>query len=190
MMNYESGIRNYGKSSWSQTGVRHPSDPVSAEEIVNKWPKEEIEKILREFGEERFAKRIAEKIAEKRKQRPIKTTFQLTEIIKQTIPKKFQKTKIHPATKTFQALRIAVNAELENLKKVMPQTLEILEQGGRLTIISFHSLEDRIVKKFFKEQNKKGLVKIITKKPIVAKEEETIKNPRSRSAKLRTAVRV
>ncbi len=154
---------------------------LTAEEIVNNYSQEEIEKILKEYGEERLSKRIAKRIV---KERPIKTTFQLVEIIKKVTPRR---TKIHPATRTFQALRIAVNDELNNLRKVLPQAIEILAPEGRIVVISFHSLEDRIVKRFFKGEKN---IKIITKKPITANEEEIKINPRSRSAKLRAVVKI
>lgn len=156
-----------------------------AAEIVNLWPEKEIEKILREYGQEKFAKRIAREIGKARRVKPIKTTFQLVEIIKKAVPTFYERGRIHPATRTFQALRIAVNDELNNLKKALPQALEILAKGGKLVVISFHSLEDRIVKNFFKNQAKEGLVKILTKKPIRPSREEIQINPRSRSAKLR-----
>jgi 16S rRNA (cytosine1402-N4)-methyltransferase len=163
---------------------------LTAERIVNEWPEKEIERILREFGEERFAKRIAREIAKARKTKPIKTTFQLVEVIKRAVPSFYQHKRIHFATKTFQALRIAVNNELENLRIALPQAIEVLEKGGRLVVISFHSLEDRIVKNFLKEKERKGKIKILTKKPIQPSKEEIIKNPRSRSAKLRAALKI
>jgi len=153
-----------------QTEIPNPksqipnSNGLTAERIINTYPREEIEKILREYGEERFSRRIAKKIAEERKIKSIKNTFQLVEIIKKIVP--FKKSKIHPATRTFQALRIAVNDELNNLRKVLPQAIEVLAPGGKIVIISFHSLEDRIVKKFFKEEFKKGSLEILTKKPV------------------------
>ncbi|MDI6603256.1 MAG: 16S rRNA (cytosine(1402)-N(4))-methyltransferase RsmH [Patescibacteria group bacterium] len=152
---------------------------LCAEKIVNYWSKFDIEKILREYGQERKAKRVAEKIIEERKIKPIKTTVQLREIINKarTTPRR-----------TFQALRIAVNDELENLKKVLPQALEILEPGGRLVIISFHSLEDRIVKNFLK--GNQNLLQILTKKPIGPTQTEIKINPRSRSAKLRATIKL
>jgi len=162
---------------------------LTAEEIINKWPKEEIEKILEEYGEERFTKRIAEKIIQKREIKPIKSTFQLADIIKEAVPQKYQHQKIHFATRTFQALRIAVNDELNNLKKTLPQIIEILPEGGRIVIISFHSLEDRIIKNFLKGQSKKE-IKILTEKPIIATKEEIKINKRSRSAKLRAAIKI
>jgi 16S rRNA (cytosine1402-N4)-methyltransferase len=163
---------------------------LTAEKIVNEWSEKEIERILREYGEEKFAKRISREIATARKVRPIKTTSQLVEVIKKAVPTFYQRKKIHFATKTFQALRIAVNNELENLKIALPQAIEVLEKGGRLVVISFHSLEDRIVKNFLKEKEKEGKIKILTKKPIQLSKEEIIKNPRSRSAKLRCALKI
>ena len=159
---------------------------LTAEEIINNYSQEKIEKILKEYGEERFAKRIAKRIIQTRP-RKIKSTFQLIEIIKKAVPGK--RTKIHPATRTFQALRIAVNDELNNLRKVLPQTIEVLAPGGKIVIISFHSLEDRIVKNFFREEAKKGPLRILTKKPVRPSKEEIKINPRSRSAKLRAAMK-
>jgi len=159
---------------------------LTAEEIVNKWKAKDIEKVLEEYGEERFAKRIAKNIVEIRKFKPIETTFQLLDVIKKAVPGWYQHRKIHFATRTLQALRIAVNDELENLKEVLPQALEILMPGGCLVIISFHSLEDRIVKNFFANQK----FKILTKKPITPSEEEIKINPRSRSAKLRAILKI
>lgn len=163
---------------------------LTAEEILNKWLEKEIERILREYGEERFAKKISRKIIEERKHKLIETTSQLVEVIEKAVPGWYQRTKRHFATKTFQALRIAVNDELSNLERALPQTLEILEKGGRIVVISFHSLEDRIVKNFFKKEAKEDALKIITKKPIRPSKEEIKINPRSRSAKLRAAVKL
>ena len=163
---------------------------VSAEEIVNGCSEEEIARILKEFGEERFARRIAKTIVEKRRVKPIKTTFQLVDVIRSAVPLWYQKRRIHFATKTFQALRIAVNGELENLKETLPQAVDILKTGGKIVVISFHSLEDRIVKNFFRENSKNGKLKILTKKPVVPTIEEVRVNPRARSAKLRVAVKI
>jgi len=165
-------------------------NPLTAQEILNRWPEKEIERILGEYGEERFARRIAREIIGARKKNPIRRTGQLVEIIKRAIPKKYQRQKIHPATRTFQALRIAVNDELANLEKALPQALEVLGKEGRIVIISYHSLEDRIVKNFFKENAKKGLWQILTKKPIIPTAEELQKNPRARSAKLRAIIKI
>jgi len=163
---------------------------LTAERILNEWKTEDIEKIIKEYGEEKFAKKIAERITEERKKGRIKSTFQLAGIIKEAIPKKMQNGKIHCATRTFQALRIAVNHELENLEKVLPQVISILPQGGKIVVISFHSLEDRIVKNFFNQKAKQKIIKILTKKPITAGSDEIRKNPRSRSAKMRVAVKL
>ena len=161
---------------------------LTAEEIINKWTEKEIEKILKKYSQEKFAKRISKKIIEQRKLKSIKTTFDLIEIIKQSVPSWYQHKRIHFATKTFQALRIAVNDELNNLKEALPQALDVLEKGGRLVAISFHSSEDRIVKNFLKENSKS--LRILTKKPIRSSKSEIINNPRSRSAKLRAGVKI
>lgn len=163
---------------------------LTAEEIINQWPKEELIKIFQEYGEERYARRIAHRVCQTRQIQPIKTTNQLVEIIQQAVPNRYQHRRIHFATLTFQALRIAVNDELNNLKKALPQALEILEKNGKLAIISFHSLEDRIVKIFFRETAKEGNLKILTKKPIRPGQEEVNLNPRSRSARLRVALKL
>jgi len=163
---------------------------LTAEKIVNEWPEEKIEDIIENYGEEKFAKKIAKNIVEHRKQGRIKTTFQLIEIIKDATPSAYWRGKIHYATRTFQALRIAVNDELENVKKVLPQAISILAPEGRLVVISFHSLEDRIVKNFLAEEARSGKIKILTKKPITASGDELSKNPRARSAKLRAAIKL
>lgn len=162
--------------------MRYGYSDITAEEIVNSYPEKEIERILREYGEERYSRKIAKEIIEAR---PIKTTLQLVDAIRKAVPRRFSR--VHFATRTFQALRIAVNDELGNLEKVLPQAVEILEKGGRLVVISFHSLEDRIVKHYFKSLQ--GF-KILTKKPIIAKDQEAELNPRSRSAKLRAVEKI
>jgi len=162
------------------------SKQSNAKEIVNKWSEKRIRQILKEYGEERFNKEIAKEIIEARKRNLIATTFQLVKIIEKAVPAWYGRQKIHAATKTFQALRIAVNDELGSLQRVLPQALEVLDVGAKLVIISFHSLEDRIVKNFFK-QNK---IKILTKKPIRPSRQELAKNPNSRSARLRAGIRL
>jgi len=166
-----------------------PKNYLTAEKIVNRYKKREIERILREYGGERFAKRIAKKICERRKIEPIKTTFQLKEIIKRALPRKYKWGRIHYATRTFQALRIVVNNELENLRKALPQAFEVLEPKGKLVVISFHSGEDKIVKEFLKEKAKEGNLQILTKKPVRPTPQEIKVNPRSRSARLRVGVK-
>ena len=164
--------------------MRYSSDGITAWQIVNKSKEQELVSIFKEYGEERFSKIIARRIIERREKETIDTSLQLAEIIEESIPGKFKKGKIHPATRVFQALRIEVNQELENLKEVLPQAVEVLSPKGRIVVISFHSLEDRIVKHFFK--NRQDL-EILTKKPVLAGEEEINNNMRSRSAKLRAA---
>lgn len=163
---------------------------LTAEEIVNEWKEDEIEKILKEYGEERFARKIAKRIVEKRKEGRITSTLQLVEIVKEATPGWYRHGGTHFATRIFQALRIAVNDELNNFRNALPQALEILDKGGRLVAISFHSLEDRIIKEFLKEKEKSGEMKIITRKPIVPGKEEIESNPRSRSSKLRAGIKI
>jgi len=158
---------------------------ITAEEIVNNWDEENIVAILEGYGEERFAKRIARAIVVERKNKLIKTTFDLVGVVKLATPKFYHRMKIHPATKTFQALRITVNDEIESLKEGIAKGFERLSPKGRIAIISFHSLEDRVVKNYFREKSKAGEAVLITKKPIMPTREEILENPRSRSAKLR-----
>ena len=185
--------------------MRFGEEGITAEEVINNFKEKELEDIFRTYGEERFSGRIARIICEVRKEKPIRTTFELVEAIRKVIPGKFQHGRIHFATKVFQALRIFVNQELDNLKIVLPQAIDLLLPGGRLAVISFHSLEDRIVKEFFKRESRdcicpkempicqcdhKAKLKILNKKPIIPKEGEAKINPRSRSAKLRVAVKL
>jgi len=163
---------------------------ITAYEIINKRPESDLKEFFQRYGEERFAQRIARRIVEERKLRSIENTTQLVEIIRRAVPKWYRYKRIHWATKVFQALRIWVNQELENLKLALPQALDVLEKNGRLVVISYHSLEDRIVKNFLKEKSKEGLIKIITKKPIIPTHEELQQNPRSRSAKLRVGEKI
>lgn len=156
---------------------------VTAKDLVNGLTKGELIELFEKYGEEYFAKRIAEKITMQRLESPIETTGELARLIASCYPKGMHK--IHPATKVFQALRIAVNDELGSLKQALPQSVALLEKGGRLVIISFHSLEDRIVKELFEKFEEQGQGKVITKKPIVPSEGEIAKNRKSRSSKLR-----
>jgi len=162
-------------------------DMLTAAEIINSWPQEEIARILTEFGEERYSRRIARAIREKRKRERIITTYQLVEILKEVLPVNYEHHRIHFATRTFQALRIAVNKELENLTEGLEQSLSVLSSGGKIVVISFHSLEDRIVKHFFRKEAQLQHLKILTKRPILPSSEEMEENRRSRSAKLRAA---
>jgi len=174
------------------------SGKTSAYHIVNRIPEEELADIIWKYGEEPKARRIAKAIAQAR---PIRSTLELARIVEQVVG---SGGKIHPATRVFQAIRIAVNQELDNLKEALPQAVELLKPGGRLAVISFHSLEDRIVKEFFRQESRdcicppempvcvcghKATLKVITQKPITPSPEEVEANPRSRSAKLRIAER-
>ncbi len=159
-------------------------DELTASNILNTWDEDSLELILRGFGEEKASKRIANRIIEVRESKPFETTDDLVQAIESVMgTKKFGK--IHPATRTFQALRIAVNEELIALSEGLKKGFEALNKGGRLVVISFHSLEDRIVKNYFKELDSAGVAEILTKKPIVPSDEEKAVNPRSRSAKVR-----
>jgi 16S rRNA (cytosine1402-N4)-methyltransferase len=162
-------------------------NPVTAEKIVNYHSRSQLEHILKEYGEEEFAKQIAKEIVAERSQKPIQKTSQLVEIIERATPKSSHRKKIHPATKTFQALRIAVNDELGNIAAALTGASKILPPGGKLAVLSFHSLEDRIVKNF----SKTGTQMIQqTKKPIRASAQEIQSNPRARSAKLRVFTKI
>src|SRR3989344_4579906 len=158
---------------------------LTAREIVNTWDAENIQAILSGYGEEQFAWKISKAIVARRELKPIETTFDLVVIIKTATPKFYHHKKIHPATKTFQALRITVNDEIESLKDGIRKGFERLNPKGRIAVISFHSLEDRVVKQFFKHRQEEGEATAVTKKPITPSKEEILENPRSRSAKLR-----
>lgn len=161
----------------------------TAGDIVNNWYEDELTAILKNFGEESFALAIAKAIISARRRRAITSTFELIEVIKNAVPWWYRKKRTHFATKTFQALRIAVNRELENIKEGLGQAIEITKQGGRIGAITFHSLEDRIVKNIFKDSAKNGIVGLLNKKPIRAGDDERISNPSSRSAKLRVVIK-
>lgn len=165
-------------------------EDITAYEIVNSWEEQTLADIIFGFGEERFARKIAKAIVEAREKAEIKTTFDLVKIIEDAVGRSYRGKKIHPATRTFQALRIATNSELPNLEKIIKDGFECLEKGGRMAIITFHSLEDRIVKKAFVDLKNNGLAKMINKKPILPSPEEIKENPRSRSAKLRLLEKV
>jgi 16S rRNA (cytosine1402-N4)-methyltransferase len=165
--------------------MRYDESGTSAAEIVNSSNRERLEKILWEFGEERFSRQIAKGIIDGRKKKRIVTVGDLVDIIEKSIPRRFAHGKIHFATRTFQALRIEANRELENVEEILNEIPNIIKPGGRVAIISFHSLEDRLVKNHFMQLEKEKKAIRETKKPIIPTEEEQRKNPRSRSAKLR-----
>lgn len=162
-----------------------PSLKVTAADLVNGLNRGELEELFLKLGDENYARRIAQAIIKARNVNPIKTCNELAEIIIKVKPRRGKFDRIHPATRCFQALRIAVNDELNNLREALPQALDILKPKGRLVVISFHSGEDKIVKHFFINEEKKERVRIITKKPIRPTPEEIEQNPRSHSAKLR-----
>lgn len=168
------------------TMKKNPSDDdLTARDIVNTWEEKNLADVIYGFGEEKYSRKIAKAIVEARVEKSIETTFDLVKIIENAVGKSYQRLKIHPATKTFQALRIATNSELSNLETAIEKGFNRLSVGGRFAIISFHSLEDRIVKKAFVNLKQKGYANIITKKPIVPSTDEIKRNPRSRSSKLR-----
>lgn len=166
------------------------SQELTAYYVVNYYPLNELERILFEYGEERFYKKIAKAIVERRKKKKFETTKELADLIFHLYPKPLRYKKIHPATKTFQAIRIEVNKELDEIKEALPKAIDLLENNGIIQAISFHSLEDRIVKNIFRDNKKLKKLEILTKKPIIPTNEEILKNPASRSAKLRVGKRL
>ena len=177
-------------------------DSLTAYEVVNTWPEERLNRILWDYGEERYARRISRAILEHRAQKPIATTLELVDIIKGAMPAAALREKQHPAKRSFQAIRIAVNDELGELPPMLQAASELLQKGGRLAVISFHSLEDRIIKKTLQDLatgctcppnfpvcvcGRKPKMRLVSRKPIVAGEAELVYNPRARSAKLRVA---
>jgi 16S rRNA (cytosine1402-N4)-methyltransferase len=183
----------------------NPEDKLSAWDVVNQWSEEELTRIFFEYGEERFSRRIASQIVSTRAKAPIQTTFELVELIKSALPKAALKEKQHPAKRVFQAIRIAVNDELEQVRSALDALVENLNDGGRIAVLTFHSLEDRAVKNAMAEEakgctcppdfpicvcNKKPRLSILTKKPQLPSDRELQENSRSHSAKLRIAVRL
>lgn len=177
----------------------------SAWDIINRYSEAELSDIIRNYGEENWHARIAAFIVERRREKPIETTFELVDIIKAAVPRKARDENLHPAKRTFQAIRIAVNRELDVIEKVIREATEKMNRGGVIAIITFHSLEDRIVKNVFRDLsagcicppefpvcacNTVAKLKLLTKKPIISSKEELEENPRARSAKLRCAVRL
>jgi 16S rRNA (cytosine1402-N4)-methyltransferase len=163
---------------------------TTAEDLVNELSEQELADLIFRYGEERFSRRIASRIVASRAEQRIRTTTELADIVLRSLPGGYQRSKMHPATRTFQALRIAVNRELDVLEEVLEKSWGLLKPGGRLAVISFHSLEDRIVKEKFRGMFREGHVLRITKKPLMPLEAETVRNPRSRSAKLRAIERI
>lgn len=161
----------------------------TAYDIVNSWDEENIADIIYAYGEERYARRIARAIVAERELGPVESTFELASIVEGAMPRLAHRKKINPATKTFQALRIAVNDELRSIEEGLTKAFDALCPGGRIAAISFHSLEDRIVKRFFRELEKEGKGRSLTKRPMTPSDREVALNPRSRSAKLRVFIK-
>lgn len=170
--------------------MRMSREGLTAADVLNEWDEETLSLILKGFGEERYARRIARQIALRRIEKPFRTTFDLLEAVRAATPIAYHHGRIHFATRTFQALRIAVNEELTALEEGLEKGFKALAPGGRFAVISFHSLEDRIVKNFFRDRVKEEQANLLTKKPIVPQEKEIDENPRSRSAKLRVLEKV
>ena len=197
----DDGARGFSYMADAPLDMRmNNEDALSAFQVVNQWPQEELKRILYDYGEERYAPQIAAAICRRRAEKPIETTLELVDVIRSAMPAAALREKQHPAKRSFQAIRIAVNDELGSVEKVMRDAIPCLNPGGRLAIITFHSLEDRIVKNGMADAakgctcppnfpvcvcGKKPLAKLITRKPIVSGQEELERNPRARSAKLR-----
>jgi 16S rRNA (cytosine1402-N4)-methyltransferase len=167
--------------------MTYSSDRTPAHEVLRGMREKEIAQMLFDFGEERFGHKIAKAIVERQRKSPIRTTKDLADTVKDAVLPSYERGRIHPATRTFQALRIYVNDELGNVKRILENLDRVLQTGGRAAVISFHSLEDRIVKNAFRDMAHAKTLEVLTKKPIEATEEEARTNPRSRSAKLRVA---
>ena len=197
----DDGARGFSYMADAPLDMRmNNEDPLTAHTVVNTWPYEELKRILYDYGEERYAPQIASAICRKRELKPIESTLELVDVIRSAMPPAALREKQHPAKRSFQAIRIAVNDELGSVEKVMRDAIPKLNKGGRLAVITFHSLEDRIVKNAMAAAakgctcppsfpvcvcGKKPQVKLITRKPIVSTDEELEANPRARSAKLR-----
>jgi 16S rRNA (cytosine1402-N4)-methyltransferase len=181
------GERGFSFSKDAPLDMRmDPTGGPTAAEYLAGAPEKDLERVLREYGEERFARRIARRIVEERRKHPVETTAELAALVSRAVPRSGR---IHPATRTFQALRIAVNGELDRLDAFLERAPAALAPGGRIAVISYHSLEDRRVKRAFLEGEKSGVLRRLTKKPVTPTEAEIRENPRARSAKLRVAER-
>ena len=203
---YEESLKGFTFQKNEPLDMRLEKDlEISAADIINQYPEEELADLIYEYSEERYSRRIARAIVAERAEQPIETTDRLENIIWKAVPEKYRHLKIHPATRTFQALRIAVNGELARLKSGLQSAFSVLGLGGRIGVITFHSLEDRIVKYFFREKSRsctcppkwpickcggKKIAQLINKKPIRPSEEEVAHNSASRSAKLRVIEKI
>ena len=202
----DDGARGFSYMADAPLDMRmNNEDPLAAHTVVNTWPQEELKRILFTYGEERYAPQIAAAICRRREEKPIETTLELVDVIRSAMPAAALREKQHPAKRSFQAIRIAVNDELGSVEQVMKDAIPSLNPGGRLAIITFHSLEDRIVKQGMADAakgctcppnfpvcvcGKKPKVKLISRKPITSTQEELNRNPRARSAKLRVCEKI
>ena len=187
----ETGLRGFSIKCDSRLDMRmDPRTKLTAYDVVNRYREDELSDIIREYGEERFHNRIARYIKEARSRKSIETTHELAGIVRRAAGYKYKHSRIDPATRTFQAIRIEVNDELGSLEQGLKSGIFWLKTGGRIVVISFHSLEDRIVKNLFKGYSALGVLKIITKKPLTPSDSEIFDNPRARSAKFRVAERI
>lgn len=193
MFHYVESDRGFSFRSDEPLDMRlNTGSGMSAADIVNGYSEESLADIIYRYGEERYSRRIARAIAEERAKAPIESSERLGEVIRGAVPKEYRYGRIHPATRTFQALRIEVNKELDRITPALENAIRILKKGGRVAVITFHSLEDRKVKWFFKDEaaSENPRIRILTKKPIIPSEEESNENPPSRSAKLRVVERI
>ncbi len=191
VMDPERGLSFQHDGPLTMTLKKNPSESdLTAFDVVNHWKEETLADIFYAYGDERYARRIARNISLARDLKSIHTTFELVEIIKKSVPHSYRVGRLHPATRTFQALRIIVNDEYGALTEALEKTLNFITPQGRFAVISFHSGEDKIVKEFFKQQEQLGTVKRLHKKPIIATEEELSINKKARSAKLRTIIKL
>ena len=193
IFHYEESLRGFSFRKAEPLDMRlDPAQFLSAKVIVNEYPETELANVIYKYGEERYSRRIARAIVESRQKEPIEYSNQLAEIIFKAVPREYRYGRLHPATRTFQALRIEVNKELDRIAPALENAIRVLKKGGRIGVITFHSLEDRIVKWFFKEEAAKedARIKILTKKPIIPTEEECKENAPSRSSKLRVVEKI
>lgn len=191
MFHYAESGRGFSFKSDEKLDMRLNTDVgMSAADVVNGYSEEALADVIYRYGEERYSRRIARAIADRRKEKQFELSSDLADVIAASVPGQYRHGRIHPATRTFQALRIEVNGELDRIKPALGEAERVLRPGGRIAVITFHSLEDRIVKWFFKDEEREGRVRILTKKPIVPSDEEIAENAPSRSAKLRVVEKV
>ena len=193
MFHYAESGRGFSFRGEEELDMRLDKDgDISARDIVNGYSEESLADVIYRYGEERYSRRIARAIAERRKERPFELSSDLADVIFHAVPSSYRYGRIHPATRTFQALRIEVNRELDRISPALEEAIRVLRKGGRIAVITFHSLEDRIVKWFFRDKasGDNPEIRILTKKPIIPSEEEIESNPPSRSSKLRVVEKV